>query len=72
MIEAKASARTVAGLHVLRVRQVDDHLRRGVLHLHLLHDGGAVVGDDDVVRRGHDHLVLQGDTFSISPGFLGA
>ncbi len=28
-----------------------------VLHVHHLEDGGAVVGDGDVVVRGHHHLV---------------
>ena len=28
-----------------------------VLHIHHLEDGGAVVGDGDVVVRGHHHLV---------------
>lgn len=38
----------VASLDVLRLGQLDKHLCGGVEHLHVRHDGRAVVCDDDL------------------------
>ena len=40
--------RAVARGGVLRARQLDEHLRRGLRHRHPVEDRGAVVGDDDL------------------------
>mmetsp|Transcript_61312 Transcript_61312/g.161124 ORF Transcript_61312/g.161124 Transcript_61312/m.161124 type:complete len:491 (-) Transcript_61312:36-1508(-) len=47
----------VADLRVLQVCQLHQNLGGGVLHLELLQDGGAVVGDRDVADVVHEHLV---------------
>src|SRR2546422_295264 len=49
--------RAVAGLLVLGLRDLDEHLRRGVLNVDLLENRDAVVGDDDVPEAVHKHLV---------------
>ena len=35
----------------------NDHLRSRMLNVHLLENGGAVVGDDHVTHRVNEHLV---------------
>ena len=40
----------VAGGRVLRLGEVDEHLGGGLEDVHLVEDGGAVVGDDDLAR----------------------
>mmetsp|Transcript_10330 Transcript_10330/g.25325 ORF Transcript_10330/g.25325 Transcript_10330/m.25325 type:complete len:346 (-) Transcript_10330:113-1150(-) len=47
----------VARHDVLRLGQLHQHLRRRVRHLHLVQDGGAVVGDGHVVVAADEHLV---------------
>ena len=47
----------VARDDILRLGELDEHLRGGVGHLHLVQDGGAVVGDGHVVVPAHEHLV---------------
>ena len=49
--------RAVADLVVLRLRELDEELADLVLHLHLLEDGGAVVGDAHVAVGRLQHLV---------------
>src|SRR5881296_3458314 len=49
--------RAVAGFLVLGLRDLDEHLRRGVLNVDLLENRDAVVGDDDVPEAVHKHLV---------------
>src|SRR2546427_1794115 len=47
----------VAGFLVLGLRDLDEHLGRGVFDVNLLEDRDAVVGDDDVPEAVHEHLV---------------
>lgn len=47
----------VAGGGVLGLGELDEHLGGGLEDLHLVEDGGAVIGDDDLVGGGGDHLV---------------
>lgn len=47
----------VTGGGVLRLGELDEHLGGGLEDLHLVEDGGTVVGDDDLVGGGGDHLV---------------
>ena len=47
----------VPALGVLGLGDLDDHLGGGVLHVDLLQDGDAVVGDDDVPDGVDEHLV---------------
>ena len=47
----------VAGLVLLALGHLDEHLGRRVLDVHLLEDGHAVVRDDDVPRGVDEHLV---------------
>ncbi len=49
--------RAVPALEVLGARDLGEHLRRGVLDLHLPDDRGAVVRDDDVAGGVDEHLV---------------
>jgi len=49
--------RAVAGLVLLGFRDLDDHLGRRVVDVHLLEDGHAVVGDRDRSHRVDEHLV---------------
>jgi hypothetical protein len=49
--------RAVADLVVLSLRDLDHHLRRWVLDIHLLQHRRAVVGDSDVAEAVHQHLV---------------
>ncbi|KAG5522544.1 hypothetical protein RHGRI_034641 [Rhododendron griersonianum] len=48
---------SVAGDDVLGLGELDEHLGGGLEDLHLVEDGGAVVGDDDLAGGGGDHLV---------------
>jgi len=43
--------RPVPGFLVLRLGDLDQHLRGRVLDVHLLQDGDPVVRDDDVAHR---------------------
>src|SRR5207249_11455198 len=47
----------VAGFLVLGLRDLDEHLRRGVFDVNLLEDRDAIVRDDDVPEAVHEHLV---------------
>jgi len=47
----------VADLGLLGLGDLDDHVRRRVLDVHLLEDGDAVVRDDDLARGVDEHLV---------------
>src|SRR5712692_9220814 len=47
----------VAGFLVLGLRDLDEHLRRGVFDINLLEDRDAIVGDDDVPEAVHEHLI---------------
>ena len=47
----------VTGGGVLGLGELDEHLSGGLEDLHLVEDGGAVVGYDDVAGGGGDHLV---------------
>src|SRR6058998_1441732 len=47
----------VAGLLVLGLRDLDEHLRRGVFDVDLLENRDAIVRDDDVPEAVHEHLV---------------
>ncbi|KAI3492768.1 hypothetical protein L1887_42565 [Cichorium endivia] len=47
----------VAGLDVLRLRELDEHACSRVHDGHVFEDGGAVVGDDDLAVGRLDHLV---------------
>ena len=47
----------VPDLGVLGLGDLDEHLGGRVLDVHLLEDGHAVVGDDDVSHGVHEHLV---------------
>src|SRR3989304_4461364 len=49
--------RAVPGLLVLGLRDLDEHLRRGMLDVDLLEDRHAIVRDDDVPEAVHEHLV---------------
>jgi len=49
--------RAVAGLLVLGLRDLDEHLRRRMFDVNLLQDRHAVVRDDDVSEAVHEHLV---------------
>ncbi len=49
--------RPVAHLVVGGLRDLDEHLRRGVLDVDLLEHGRPVVGDGDVAERVYQHLV---------------
>ena len=49
--------RAIAGLDVLRLGQLDEHLGRRMHDLHLLEDGRAVVGDGHAAIGRLDHLV---------------
>src|SRR2546427_38983 len=49
--------RSVAGLLVLGLRDLDEHLRSRVLDVDLLQDRHAVVRDHDVPEGIHEHLV---------------
>src|SRR6059036_675424 len=48
---------TVAGLLVLGLRDLHEHLRRGVFDVDLLENRDAIVRDDDVPEAVHKHLV---------------
>lgn len=48
---------TVTSGRVLRLGELDEHLGGGLEDLHLVEDGGAVVGDDDLAVGSGDHLV---------------
>src|SRR5881296_435478 len=48
---------TVAGLLVLGLRDLHEHLRRGVFDVDLLENRDAIVRDDDVPEAVHEHLV---------------
>jgi len=47
----------VPDLVFLGLGDFDDHVGRGVLDVHLVQDGDAVVRDDDAARRVDEHLV---------------
>jgi len=49
--------RAVAGLVLLRLGDLDDHLGGRVVDVHRLQDGDAVVRDGDVAHRVDEHLV---------------
>ncbi|CAL0303121.1 unnamed protein product [Lupinus luteus] len=51
------SGGSVADSNILRFRNIDKHLRGGLWELNVVEDGGAVVCDDNIARRGGDHLV---------------
>ena len=42
---------------VLGFRLLNEHLRYGLEDLHLVEDGGAVIGDDDLGGGGRDNCV---------------
>lgn len=48
---------TVADFVILRFAQLYHQLRYFVVHIHLLKNGRAVVGDGDVAVAGDEHLV---------------
>src|SRR2546422_43827 len=47
----------VAGFLVLGLRDLDEHLGRGVFDVNLLEDRDAIVRDDDVPEAVHEHLI---------------
>ena len=47
----------VAGSVVLGFRQLNEHLHGGMEDLHLVEDGSAVIGDDDLGGGGRDNCV---------------
>src|SRR3989454_36329 len=47
----------VAGFLVLGLRDLDEHLGRGVFDVNLLEDRDAIVRDDDVSEAVHEHLI---------------
>src|SRR2546425_5399125 len=47
----------VAGLLVLGLRDLDEHLRGGVFDVNLLEDRDAIVRDDDIPEAVYEHLV---------------
>src|SRR6266571_5075720 len=65
----------VAGFLVLGLRDLDEHLRRGVLNVDLLENRDAIVRDDDIPEAVHEHLVhsagAQGRADRISNRFRG-
>mmetsp|Transcript_46941 Transcript_46941/g.69472 ORF Transcript_46941/g.69472 Transcript_46941/m.69472 type:complete len:364 (-) Transcript_46941:114-1205(-) len=48
---------SITNFFVLAVRQLDQNLGCGVVHLQLLEDGGSVVGDCGVANLVHEHFV---------------
>ena len=47
----------VSGSGVLGLGELDKHLGSGLKDLHLVENGGTVVGNDDLAIGGGDHLV---------------
>mmetsp|Transcript_36845 Transcript_36845/g.86037 ORF Transcript_36845/g.86037 Transcript_36845/m.86037 type:complete len:312 (-) Transcript_36845:113-1048(-) len=62
----------VTDLLVLEVRELDEHLGGGVLHLQLLENGGTVVGNGHVADVVHEHLIqthgTQGGFYDVGHG----
>ncbi len=70
--EYDGRGRPVPALIVLGLGYLHDHLGRGVLNVYLLQNGDAIVGDDYVAQRVHEHLVhalrTQGRAYRIRDG----
>ncbi|CBI15515.3 unnamed protein product, partial [Vitis vinifera] len=47
----------IVGNNILRLRELHKHLCRRLEHLHLVENGGAVVGNDNLAAGGGNHLV---------------
>jgi hypothetical protein len=48
---------SVADLVLLSLGDLDNHVRRGVVDVHLGQDGDTVVRDDNIASRADEHLV---------------